>query len=201
MERPTGRTPPRGDCPSSPKGGQRCDSPWPGANALVPPPRAHAGTPPGTPHHAALPTRPPRTPETRGGHRPPTRERQAGEGRDRGGPGGQGKASKKGEEAQHGTHDRTTAPRKVGKRPGGKQGTDAGRWAPPPRSTGAAANGRGSGGECPLSRQRRQPGDIGKPTTRDGPPRGGPLPAPLGPCSRGCARKAPSPEGRASLRR
>ena len=169
MERPTGRTPPRGDCPSSPKGDRDATAPGQEPTPSSPPrARTHAHSPaPPTAQHPP-PDRPaPQRPG--GGTAPPRESAKQGKGGTGGGQAARARRARK--ERRHNTA-RTTAPQhraRWGERPGGKQGTDAGRWAPPPRSTGAAANGRGSGGECPLSRQRRPTGDTGKPTTRDGP--------------------------------
>ena len=181
------------------KGGQRCDSPWPGANALVPPPRAHARTQPGTTQAQHPPPDRPAPQRPGGGTAPPRESAKQGKGGTGGGQAARARRARK--ERRHNTA-RTTAPQHRARwgsgRGASRERMQGGGHLPPvpeeqPRTAG------GSGGECPLSRQRRPPGDTGKPTTRDGPPRGGPLPAPLGPCSRGCARKAPSPEGRASV--
>jgi len=199
MERPTGRTPPRGDCPSSPKGDRDATAPGQEPTPSSPPrARTHAHSPaPPTAQHPP-PDRPaPQRPG--GGTAPPRESAKQGKGGTGGGQAARARRARK--ERRHNTA-RTTAPQHRARwgsgRGASRERMQGGGHLPPvpeeqPRTAG------GSGGECPLSRQRRPPGDTGKPTTRDGPPRGGPLPAPLGPCSRGCARKAPSPEGRASV--
>ena len=161
MERPTGRTPPRGDCPSSPKGDRDATAPGQEPTPSSPPrARTHAHSPaPPTAQHP--PTRPPRTPETRGGTAPPRESAKQGKGGTGGGQAARARRARK--ERRHNTA-RTTAPQHRARwgsgRGASRERMQGGGHLPPvpeeqPRTAG------GSGGECPLSKQRRPPGDTG----------------------------------------